>query len=205
MQLSSPKSYSRKARRAGDEAANLLGNTLNDFTIQQLPELEDFKIVVWVYVDLALLVDTLLKTKVVNKAAAMTDFMDGFNSAKLLLDFVDVGNKKGATDGKMSEALRLCLNDYHCQQILFACSHNNDYATPLYEVSRDSSVSDRLTLLKSVPCEEDLGPLREHFRTTKFDTIFRSTKSRLTPAAPKLLPAVTASFPALAKVESNHS
>ena len=89
------------------------------------------------------------------------------------------------------------MNDCHCQGVLLACSHNDDYAKVIQEVSADPETADRLILLEAVPFGKELAALRSNFRNVKFDGLFRSTR----PAPPKAPAGVI--LPVIAKVDTN--
>lgn len=186
-----------KGEKGGKEAATLLHAALSEYVATNLGHLDAVRIAVRVYGDTSTLADALLQCKEIDKAATFQDFIRGFNSTKLLFDFVDVGNRKDAAGDKLSENMRINLYDCHCHTVLLGCSHNDEYANVVAEVSLDPEVADHLVLMEGVPFEAELAALQPKFKTVKFDSIFRSTE--ITP--PKPLP--DAIVPTLAKVESN--
>jgi len=190
-----------KGEKGGKEAATLLQNSLTDFATTNLPHLEDVKIVAKIYANTSSLADKLVAGKMIDKPSILTDFVRGFNSTKLLFDFVDAGTRKEVAGDKLSEALRLHLYDCHCHAVLLGCSHDNDYARILEEVVADSEIAEHLTLLEGVPFEKDIAAIEDQFKTIKFENLFRCSKLVPVNATPKPPPGLT--LPALAKVESN--
>ena len=81
-----------------------------------------------------------------------------------------------SNESDQSEVFKLHLFDCHCRQILFGGSHDNGYARLLEEFTTDEVSKNRITLLEGFPFEREMEALRRHFRTTKFDTLFRSSK-----------------------------
>jgi hypothetical protein len=77
---------------------------------------------------------------------------------------------------EIAELFKLYLYDCHCHQIIFGCSHDNGYARLLEDTLADTQVIDHITLLEGVPFERELALLKNAFKTTKFDPIFRDTK-----------------------------
>lgn len=183
----------------GKEAANLLQASLTDFVDCHLPELESYRIVVKVYADVSSLADILLKCREINAATQLQAFIRGFNSTKLLFDFIDVGPKKDATGDKISEMLRMNLQDCHCRSVLIGCSHNDEYAAVIREVANDTRVADKLTLLEGIPFEPELAALQPNFKSIRFDQVFQSTKL-VPPRAP-----MSVAVPVLAKIDPNKS
>ena len=70
---------------------------------------------------------------------------------------------------------KLHLYNCHCRQIIFGCSHDNGYARLLEDVA-DEPMADRITLLEGVPFERELASLKSKYDTTKFETLFRTSK-----------------------------
>lgn len=68
------------------------------------------------------------------------------------------------------------LSDCHCRQILFGCSHDNGYARLLEEFATHPESASRICLLEGYPFEREISVLKPHFKSTKFESIFRSIK-----------------------------
>jgi Flp pilus assembly protein TadG len=186
-----------KGEKGGKEAATLLHAALSEYVTDSLGHLDAVRIVVRIYGDTSNLADMLLKCKEIDKVGTFQDFVRGFNSTKLLFDFIDAGSRKDTAGDKLSENMRVSLYDCHCHTVMFGCSHNDEYAQVVEEISQDNEVADHLVLLEGIPFEASLSTLQQKFKTVRFDNIFRSAK----PVAPKTLPAVV--LPTLSRVESN--
>jgi hypothetical protein len=197
------KEFLSKGEKGGKEAATALSNALIEFASDNLGHLDSPRILTRIYANFSTLSESLIRNKIIDKASTFDEFVRGFNSTKLLFDFVDAGSKKDAAGDKLSEMLRLQLYDCHCHQILLGCSHNSEYVHILEDIRNNQEVGNHVTLLEGIPFEKDLAALQPHFRTIKFDGIFQSV--RLGPAThlPKAPPAVAAPLPALTRVESN--
>jgi hypothetical protein len=191
-----------KGEKGGVEAANNILNAARTFCTQTLHHLESIRIIVRVYANIKALADTLTKLKVIDRPSLLDDFVRGANGSQLLLDFVDSGSRPNATREKISEQFQANLYDCHCHQIILGC--DNQYAPLLEDTIRDPTVVNHITLLEAVPFEKEIATLKEQFKSTKFDGLFRTTKLAPAPVVPKgPLQAVTASLPALSRVESN--
>jgi hypothetical protein len=70
--------------------------------------------------------------------------------------------------------LKLFVDDFHCRQIFFGCSHDNGFARPLEEYLGDDARISKVTLLEGVPFEKELLGLP--YKTKKFDGLFRRAK-----------------------------
>ncbi|KAI9760891.1 MAG: hypothetical protein M4579_001392 [Chaenotheca gracillima] len=196
----------QRAEQGGKDAAGLLQSAVKDYIHQEFYELpSDCKIVAKIYANLKGLSDTCSKAGIVEKTSTVEEFARGFTRSRHLFDFIDVGSGKDRADDKLSEVFKLHLYDCHCRQILFGCSHDNGYARLLEEFTTDEGCSSRITLLEGVPFERELISLKRHFKHTRFDSLFRSSKIELqrpiqaTPSLPARAlsngPTATASTP----------
>ncbi len=192
-----------RGETGGKDAATALSNALYNFASENLGHLESPKIVARIYANFASLSETLVRNKVIDTSSTFDEFVRGFNSTKLLFDFVDAGPKRDGTGDKLREMLRLQMYDCHCHQVIFGCSNNSNYVHSIAEVRNDHAVRDHVTLLEGVPYENELLDLQPQFKTVKFDDVFQSTRLGPILPLPKAPPAVTATLPALTRVESN--
>lgn len=193
-----------KGEKGGKEAANNIFASVSAFVAEHLHHLETPKVVVRLYANIKSLSETLTRLKIIERPAILDDFVRGLNGTQALFDFVDAGCRPDSTKEKLSEQFKTNLYDCHCHQVLLGCSSDSHYATLLEEMMQDRSVLDHITLLEGVPFEREVATLKENFRTTKFDNVFRTTKLGPAPTPPKgPLQAVTATLPALSRVESN--
>ncbi|EXJ55639.1 hypothetical protein A1O7_08568 [Cladophialophora yegresii CBS 114405] len=188
----------------GKEAANMIFDNVTAFIAEHLHHLDSPKIVTKIYANFKTLSEHLAKLKVVEKQAVFDEFVRGMNSAQLLLDFVDAGTQPESTREKVTDQFKVSLYDCHCHQVILGCSSNRQYTRLLEETIKDPYVSNHITLLEAAPLDRDLAIFKETLKTTKFENVFRTTKLAAAPAMPKgPLQAVTATLPALARVESN--
>ena len=72
------------------------------------------------------------------------------------------------------ESFKLFIDDYHCRQIFFGCSHDNGFARLLETYMNDPAYLSKVTLLEGVPFEKELVDLP--YETKKFPLLFRDTK-----------------------------
>ena len=68
------------------------------------------------------------------------------------------------------------MKDCHCCHLLLGCSHDNGYARILEDIQSEPLILRRISLMEGVPVERELRPLTSHFRTTKFEKLFRERK-----------------------------
>ncbi|KAJ9613484.1 hypothetical protein H2200_003426 [Cladophialophora chaetospira] len=193
-----------KGEKGGKEAANLIFDTVAAFITEHLHHLDSPKIVTKMYANVKTLSEHLAKLKVIEKSTVFDEFVRGLSSTQLLFDFVDAGTRPESTREKVADQFNLNLYDCHCHQVILGCSSHTHYAKLLQETIKDNFLISHITLLEAVPFEKDMVPLKDTLKTTTFDNIFRTTKLAAAPAIPKgPLQAVTATLPALARVESN--
>ena len=194
-----------KGEKGGQEAAHLIFDTVTAFTAEHLHHLESPRIFTKIYANFKTLSEHLAKLKIIEKPAVFEEFVRGMNSTQLLFDFVDVGSSRPeSTREKVAEQFRVSLYDCHCHQVILGCSSSCHYAKLQEETTKDPSAISHITLLEGVPFEKELATLKDTLKTTTFDNVFRTTKLAAAPAIPKgPLQAVTATLPALSRVESN--
>jgi hypothetical protein len=121
------------------------------------------------------------------------EFVQGFNMADPLCDFVDAGTGKECSDEKLkgkekphltpkaladnlSENFKLHIADIHCKRVIFAGSADNGYARLLGPYSTDGEQAKRVTMLEGPPFAKELKDLVQKFATTSFETVFRKSK-----------------------------
>lgn len=184
------------------------------------------RIVTRIYANLRGLADTCYKANLVEKPSTVEDFARGFTGSKQLFDYIDVGSGKDRADDKItgklqhqsfimrtsiltglviSEMFKLHLYVCQCRHIVFGCSHDNGYARVLEELLADQPTIKRVTLLEGVPFERELAGLKNTYQTTKFNTLFRTTKINIyhapvPPSAPPQIAHQPSPVPAPAQV-----
>lgn len=79
------------------------------------------------------------------------------------------------------ELFELYLYNCHCHQIILGCSADNGCSDVLESTPTDVDLAGRVSLIESVPLDENTETLRATYRITKFPDLFRDTK--LTPVA----------------------
>ena len=129
-----------------------------------------------IYANIKGLGEACYKAGAIDRAGLMDDFVRGFNGSKLCFDFVDCGYGKDRADDKITELFKIYLHNVHCHQILFGCSHDNGYARLLEEILGDARDIERVTLLEGIPFEKELAKLKDKFKVTKFEGIFREAR-----------------------------
>ncbi|EXJ84530.1 hypothetical protein A1O3_05199 [Capronia epimyces CBS 606.96] len=189
-----------KGENGGKEAAISISAAVRDFVAQHLHHLDSPRIVTRIYANSKSLSETLAKLKIIERPTSFDDFVRGLNSSELSCDFVDAGSR---TKEKVSEQFNTHLYNCHCHQIILGCSNDNQYATLLEQTARDATVLNHITLVESVPFEKDILAVKDHFKITKLENVFRTTKLSPSSAPKGPLHAVTATLPALSRVESN--
>ena len=182
----------------------MIFDTVTAFIAEHLHHLDSPKIITKIYANFKVLSEHLAKLKCIEKQSVFEEFVRGMNATQSLFEFVDAGSRPDSTREKVADQFQLDLYDCHCHQVIFGCSSSSHYARLLEETIKDTFVISHITLLEAVPFEKDLAILKDTLKTTNFDNIFRTTKLAAAPAIPKgPLEAVTATLPALSRVESN--
>lgn len=189
-----------KGENGGKEAANTISSAVSAFAAEHLHHLDSPKTVTRIYANSKLLSETLTKLKIIERPTLFDDFVRGLNSTQLAFDFVDAGSR---TKEKVCDQFKTHLYNCHCHQIILGCPGDSNYSALLEETAKDDTVVNHITLLESVPFEKDILAVKDHFKTTKLGRVFRTTKLGPSPAPKGPLQAVTATLPALSRVESN--
>ncbi|CAI6340885.1 unnamed protein product [Periconia digitata] len=158
------------------------------------------RIICRVYANVKGLADVLVRSGIVEDASVFESFVQGFTRGKILFDFIDVGPGKDRADEKIIETFKLYINDFHCRQIFFGCSHDNGFARALEEYMNDAAYVSKVTLLEGVPFEKELLALP--YATKKFPGIFRESKlinpsvpGATTPKIYNIMPGLPPHFP----------
>ncbi|KAF2434040.1 hypothetical protein EJ08DRAFT_21593 [Tothia fuscella] len=169
------------AKNGGRQAANLLHDSTKKFVAellegQALPP--NIRIVSRMYANLEGLANTCHKAGIVPSMEHIVEFTRGFTSGQVLFDFIDVGSGKDRADEKISETLKTHVNDVHCLQIFFGCSHDNGHTRLLEKYMYDNEARGKITLLEGVPFEKELEALMatSPFQRAKFGNLFREKK-----------------------------
>ncbi|OQU94390.1 hypothetical protein CLAIMM_00751 isoform 1 [Cladophialophora immunda] len=193
-----------KGEKGGKEAANMIFDAATAFTAEHLHHLDSPKILTRIYANVKAMSETLTKMKIIERPSLFEDFVRGMNSTQLSFDFVDAGTRPDGTKAKVFDQFRTNLYDCHCHQVILGCSSDSRYARLLEDTIKDTTVLSHITLLEGIPFEKEVATLKDNFKTAKFDNVFRATKLAATSGMPKgPLQAVTATLPALSRVESN--
>ncbi|KAK5167830.1 uncharacterized protein LTR77_007529 [Saxophila tyrrhenica] len=169
----------RQGAAGGKEAAALLSDAITEWataTVDDYPA--DSKVVVRVYANLRVVADTCAQAGFVEHFGKVEDFARGFTCSDTLFDFVDVGNCKGGTQGKISEMYQLFLYNYHCRQIVLGCTSASGYVSLLDQHKHDEEALPRVALLEGAPFNMDLANMP--FRKLKLAGIFQETKNHQT-------------------------
>ncbi|KAL5381134.1 hypothetical protein DPSP01_007388 [Paraphaeosphaeria sporulosa] len=167
--------FLQKGLAGGKQAAVSLYSTIATYIERETRTIPPTsRVLCRIYANVKGLADVLVRAGIVNKAAQFEDFTRGFTNGRTFFDFIDVGPGKDRADDKIIETLKLFLDDFHCRQIFFGCSHDNGFARPLEEYLGDDTKISKVTLLEGVPFEKELLGLP--YKTKKFDGLFRETK-----------------------------
>ncbi|KAL1310806.1 hypothetical protein AAFC00_001046 [Neodothiora populina] len=168
----------------GVRAANLLDAVVKEKLLELGHTALDFTIMVRIYANLAGLSRTLARAGVAgNEARSIAPFVAGFNRARDLFDFVDVGEEKETADFKIREMFRLFADNPQCKRIFFAGCHDGGYHTMLtsymgradrislirgvnmrpYCFGLQLKIEDPFTVFRSSPLRDDIHTLRPAF------------------------------------------
>jgi hypothetical protein len=175
-------------RRAADQLHTAIAKYI-ELETKTIPT--ESNIVCRVYANVSGLADVLVRSGAIETTTLMEDFVRGFTRGKALFDFIDVGSGKDRADHKIVgmssgtccsninkliglESFKLYIDDFHCRQVFFGCSHDNGFARVLENYMMDTAYVAKVTLLEGVPFEKELVALP--YKTKKFPTLFRETK-----------------------------
>jgi hypothetical protein len=193
-----------KGENGGQEAAHIIFDAVTAFIAEHLHHLDSPKVVMKIFANIKRLSEHLAKLKIIEKPAVFEEFVRGMNSSQRLFDFVDAGSRPESTKEKVADQFRISLYDCHCHQVILGCSNSSYYATLLGDTIKDHRITSHITLLESIPYEKELLAMKDTLKTTTFEQVFRNTRLAAAPAIPKgPLQAVTATLPALSRVDSN--
>ncbi|KAJ4290467.1 hypothetical protein N0V90_010684 [Kalmusia sp. IMI 367209] len=140
------------------------------------------RVVCRIYANVKGLSEVLVKAGITEHVSQFEEFARGFTTGRTLFDFIDVGPGKDRADDKIVESLKLFIDDFHCRQVFFGCSHDNGFARPLEEYMLDQTKVSKVTLLEGVPFGKELAILP--YKTKKFSGLFRDSKINVLGASP---------------------
>ncbi|KAL1606346.1 hypothetical protein SLS60_003748 [Paraconiothyrium brasiliense] len=169
--------FLRKGLAGGKQAAAALYSTIITYIERETNTIPTTsRILCRIYANVKGLADVLVRVGILEHAGQFEEFVRGFTSGRTFFDFIDVGPGKDRADDKIiaPENLKLFIDDFHCRQIFFGCSHDNGFARPLEEYLGDDVKISKVTLLQGVPFEKELLGLP--YKTKKFDGLFRDAK-----------------------------
>ncbi|PLN85267.1 CCCH zinc finger DNA binding protein [Aspergillus taichungensis] len=129
---------------------------------------------VYVYANVEGLTKAYHDAEVLTADESLTSFIQGFNKADELCNFVDAGNGKECADVKLRAHFKQNIVDVHCRRIVFCASADNGYARILGPHRGLKHIS----LVKGPPFAHEMKELAADFETTSFDDIFLSSKLR---------------------------
>ncbi|OJJ06522.1 hypothetical protein ASPVEDRAFT_154545 [Aspergillus versicolor CBS 583.65] len=144
----------------GDKAARLLLEASESHvqsTDPAAPSNTCYKI--RVYANVSGLTKAYRTDKILDHDQDLTSFIQGFNKAHPLCDFVDVGDGKECSDVKMRAILERDLVDIHCQRVVFCASADNGYASVLRQYRGPKQGSDHISLVEGPPFARDMKDL----------------------------------------------
>lgn len=136
----------------GRDAAKILLSSLNSLITHKLPEQAANaskilnKVVINMFINKTGLANILVKTGVVPDHATFHAFFAGLSQSHDLINVIDVGNGKEASDAKMRENLKLYASNAQCGFILLGASHDNGYAPVLSSLQTEGRLKNVLIL-----------------------------------------------------------
>ncbi|PVI02961.1 hypothetical protein DM02DRAFT_558973 [Periconia macrospinosa] len=189
--------FVRDGEAGGRRAAAQLHKVIGSYIERELTSVPvESRVMCRIYANVKGLADVLVRVGTISDVGVFEDFVRGFTRGKVLFDFIDVGPGKDRADDKIIETFKLFINDLHCRQIFFGCSHDNGFARTLEEYMTEDGYLSKVTLLEGVPFEKELLALP--YRTKKFPGIFRDSKI-IVQGASYASPAVNATPPSVLK------
>jgi len=184
----------QKGFDGGTQAALLLKREVIDYLTVAAPSVPpDAKINVRLYANYKGLSKTIEGNKIASRAL-FGEFVRGFNMADTLCEYVDAGDGKDCADVKLEDMFKLHIGDVHCRHVIFGGPADRGYARLLVGYTGDEGLRDRITLLEGPPFARELIPLKDKFRTCKFETLFidknlAETGESVTAAPPEVITA----------------
>lgn len=184
--------FLQKGLAGGKQAAAALYNAVLNYIERETTIIPTTsRVLCRIYANVKGLAEVLVRAGLIEDAGQFDEFTRGFTNGRTLFDFIDVGPGKDRADDKIigktftfydsatyliqnPETLKLFVDDFHCRQIFFGCSHDNGFARPLEEYLGDQVKISKVTLLEGVPFEKELLGLP--YKMKKFDGLFREFK-----------------------------
>ncbi|OKL58633.1 hypothetical protein UA08_06123 [Talaromyces atroroseus] len=158
--------FIQHGQNGGYEAARLLIKAAEDHIENlgtQVPPNIPYKI--RVYANVEGLTKAYRDASILHGNENLTTFLQAFNKANILCDFVDAGNGKECADVKLKAHFEQDIVDVHCVRVVFCASADNGWARVLGP-HRGSKP----------PFAREMEELAADFETTSFESVFMSHK-----------------------------
>lgn len=188
--------YLQHGEEGGRSAAKQLEAGLRSYLSKNLPSINEPKLLTKLYLNVKGLGELCSRSGLISDAAAIHDFVRGFNETMSFSEIVDVGCGKNKAYDKiqglcntmlhgtdkselidlLTETFQVFLYNCHCHQIFLGCPSNNDYGRFLEDSLREGDLTGRMSLVEGIPFERELDAVKGSYRTARFPDVFRSTK-----------------------------
>ncbi len=150
-----------RGKDGGAEAANELLAEIRKHlhTLHPDATIEDWGIIVQVYLNLEGMSRKLMACNLVKNTKEVLDFARGFTNAQPLFSFVDVGPGKELADHKMREMLRAVVRNRQVRHVVLGPCHDNGYLPVLRPYNSEPATSQKITLLDTTPAQPGFADL----------------------------------------------
>jgi len=190
--------YLQQGEEGGRSAAKTLETSMHSYLAKNIPSVTEPKLLIKIFLNVKNFGELCARSGTISEAAAIHDFIRGFNETMSLSDIVDIGSGKDKAYDKIhgsssvrfrfniepllitllsfAEMFQVFLYNCHCHQIFLGCPSNNQYGQFLERSLKEGDLTGRISLVEGVPFEKEMETVKNSYRIARFPDVFRSAK-----------------------------
>ncbi|KAJ5298520.1 uncharacterized protein N7443_006640 [Penicillium atrosanguineum] len=168
--------YLQQGEEGGRSAAKALETCMRSYLAKNIPSVAEPRLLTKVFLNVKSFGELCARSGTISEAAAIHDFIRGFNETMSFSEIVDVGSSKNKAYDKIQEMFQVFLYNCHCHQIFLGCPSNSEYGQFLEESLNEGDLTGRISLVEGVPFEKELEIVKNSYRIARFPDVFRSAK-----------------------------
>jgi hypothetical protein len=184
-----------QGEEGGRSAAKALETGMRSYLAQNIPSVTEPRLLTKIFLNVKSFGELCARSGTISEAAAIHDFIRGFNETMSFSEIVDVGSSKSKAYDKIqglfllrpsvglvlkrfvcTEMFQVFLYNCHCHQIFLGCPSDSEYGQFLEDSLNEGDLTGRISLVEGVPFEKELEIVKNSYRIARFPDVFRSAK-----------------------------
>ncbi|CAM1502320.1 Fc.00g043040.m01.CDS01 [Cosmosporella sp. VM-42] len=148
------------AADGGRKAVLDIRKKVRDHLNKKHPEMASLPIVIKAYANEDGLSQLLMNAGIIRSPQSLLSFTKDFSQACKTADFVLVGSGKDRADKKITSVFKQFIDNPTCRHVIFGACHDNNYVRLLEDYTNDTSIVERVTLLRGFQVGREFGGLQ---------------------------------------------